>query len=150
MDKKGVTLVELLIVVSIIGILAMIAVPGFIGQGKKAARQEAYSNLQNLRLLLEQYYAENGCYYREGGPPPVCTNKADILYKGTYGTADGGIEDFLPGFKPGDLASLNFAYKVTTSGATAASAFVATATGKTGSKVYGDTFTIDQNNTRNF
>ncbi len=67
MDKKGVTLIELIIVVAIIGILAMIAIPGYIGQQKRAARTEAYSNLENLRLLEEQYFAENGCYYITGG-----------------------------------------------------------------------------------
>ena len=62
MDKKGVTLIELLIVVAIMGILAMIAVPAYIGQQKSAARTEAYSNLQNLRLLEEQFFAENARY----------------------------------------------------------------------------------------
>ena len=62
MDKKGVTLIELIIVVAIIGILAMIAVPAYIGQQKNAARTEAYGNLQNLRLLEEQFFAENGRY----------------------------------------------------------------------------------------
>ena len=71
MNKKGITLIELLIVIAIIGILAAIAVPAYIGQQRNAARTEAYSNLQNLRLLEEQYYAENGCYYMTGAPS-VC------------------------------------------------------------------------------
>ncbi len=140
MDKKGVTLIELLIVVAIIGILAVIAVPAYIGQQKNAARTEAYSNLQNLRLLEEQYFAENGRY----APNPDNT----WSYKGTYGTADNGIEDVLPGFKPGEAASLNFTYSLQSSGT--GTAFTATATGKTGRRVAGDTFTIDNNNNRNF
>ncbi len=104
MDKRGVTLIELIIVVAIIGILAMIAVPAYIGQQKSAARTEAYSNLQNLRLLEEQYFAENGCYYMAGGPPAVCTNAT------ISGVAN--IQAFLPGFKPG--SSLSFSYKITT------------------------------------
>ena len=139
MDKKGVTIIELLIVVAIIGILAAIAVPAYLGQQKAAARTEAYSNLQNLRLLEEQFFAENGCYYMTGG---ACANN----------TISGvtNIRAFLPGFKPGDEASLNFTYSITTSGTSAASAFTATATGKTGRRVAGDTFTIDNNNNRNF
>jgi prepilin-type N-terminal cleavage/methylation domain-containing protein len=145
MDKRGVTLIELIIVVAIIGILAMIAVPAYIGQQKSAARTEAYSNLQNLRLLEEQYFAENGCYYMTGGPPAVCTN-------GTIsGVANIQASTFLPGFKPG--SSLSFTYSITTNstgaGGGTASCFVATATGNT-SRVSGDTFTIDCNNTRNF
>jgi prepilin-type N-terminal cleavage/methylation domain-containing protein len=153
MDKRGVTLVEMLIVVAIIGILAMIAIPAYIGQQKSAARTEAYSNLQNLRLLEEQYFADRGCYYQEGATP-ACTNKT-ITYEGTYADpSDSGVEDFLPGFKPGTTASLGYAYTITTDSAGAgggtASCFTATATGKTGTRVSGDMFTIDCNNTRNF
>jgi type IV pilus assembly protein PilE len=140
MDKKGVTLIELIIVVAIIGILAMIVIPGYIGQQKRAARTEAYSNLQNLRLLEEQFFAENGRY----APNPDAARN----YNGTHGTADDGIEDVLPGFKPGDAASLNFSYSLQSSGT--GTAFTATATGKSGTRVDGDSFWINQNNDRNF
>ena len=51
-----------MIVVAIIGILAVIAIPAYVGQTKRAARTEAYTNLQTLRLLEEQNFAENGTY----------------------------------------------------------------------------------------
>lgn len=139
MNKKGVTLIELLIVISIIGILAAIAVPAYIGQQRNAARTEAYSNLQNLRLLEEQYYAENGCYYMTGGN---CTNAS------ISGVTN--IQGFLPGFRPG--SSLMFDYSITTSntGGGAASCFVATADGRNGTRVADDIFTIDCNNNRTF
>lgn len=140
MDKKGITLIELLIVLAIIGFLAAVGVPAYIGQQKKAARTEAYSNLESLRLLEEQYFAENGRY----APNPDAT----WTYKGTHGTADNGIEDILLGFKPGDEASLNFSYSLQSSGT--GTAFIATATGKTGTRVDGDIFTMNQNNVRNF
>ena len=94
MDKKGVTLIEMLIVVAIIGILAAVAIPAYVGQQTRAARTEAYTNLQTLRLLEEQYYAENGCYYRTGATP-VCTNAT------ISGVANIQAATFLPGFKPG-------------------------------------------------
>ena len=153
MDKKGLTLIELLIVIAIIGILAMIAIPGYVGQQRNAARTEAHSNLQNLRLLLEQYYAENACYYMTGGPPPVCTNVANL-------TGVANIQTFLPGFRPTDLATdpteerLHFSYSITTNstgpGGGTASYAIATATGKAGKRVPGEVFTIDSNNARNF
>ena len=62
MNKRGFTLIELLIVIAIIGILATIAIPMYVGQTKKAARTEAFTNLQNLRLLEEQFFAENAGY----------------------------------------------------------------------------------------
>lgn len=140
MDKRGITLIELMIVVSIIGILAVIAVPAYIGQQKNATRTEAYANLQNLRLLEEQYFAENGCYYQVGG---ACTN--DTV------TGLASIQAFLPGFKPGETS---FAYEITTdstgTGGGVASCFKAEAKGRSGTRVEGDTFTIDCNNVRNF
>jgi prepilin-type N-terminal cleavage/methylation domain-containing protein len=139
MNSKGVTLIELIVVVAIIGILAMIAIPSYLGQQKSAARTEAYSNLENLRLLEEQYFAENGRYT----PNP----DGSLNYKGTYGVADGGLEDVLTGFKPGDLSSLSFDYTISSFGT--GTGFRATATGKS-SRVKGDTFTIDNNNNRNF
>jgi prepilin-type N-terminal cleavage/methylation domain-containing protein len=142
MDKRGVTLIELLIVVVIIGILAMIAVPAYIGQQKGAARTEAYSNLENLRLLEEQYFAENGCYYKSGAN---CANNSSI-------SGVSNIQAFLPGFKPGTEASVNFNYtlSVYTASGSIAAAFRGTATGKSGTRVSGDTFWIDSNNNRNF
>ncbi len=62
MDKKGFSLIELLIVIMIIGILATIGVPAYIGQQKNAARTEAYTNLQNLAILEAQFFADKGRY----------------------------------------------------------------------------------------
>jgi prepilin-type N-terminal cleavage/methylation domain-containing protein len=145
MNKKGFTLTELLIVVAIIGVLAAIAIPAYVGQTKRAARTEAYTNLQSLRLLEEQYYAENGCYYRTGATP-VCTDATRTGIAEIQQNAS--ANPFLPGFKPGDEASLSFTYSITTT--SVASAFTATATGKSGTRVDGDSFWIKQDNTKNF
>ena len=90
MNKKGFTLLELMIVVAVIGILAVIAIPAYVGQMTKATRSEAYTNLQNLQLLEAQYYADNSCYYLTGG---ACTNSTM--------TGVANIQAFLPGFQPG-------------------------------------------------
>ena len=143
MKNKGFTLIELLIVIAIIGILAAIAIPAYVGQQKRAARTEAYSNLQNLRLLEEQFFAENGAY---------TASAANVA----------AIQALLPGFRPG--TGLSFDYAITQNvaltppvavpygGATVAQTpcFIATAAGVAGSRVAGDVFAIDCNNNRNF
>ena len=134
--STGFSLVELLLVIAIIGIIAGIAVPLFLGERTKAMQAEARSNLETLRLLEEQYFAENGCYYRNNAG--TCTNTT------ITGIAD--IQDFLPGFRPGHPDSLNFGYEIVTAGAPAASLFTATADGISGTPVDGVTFSLNQSN----
>jgi len=142
MNTRGVSLIELLIVLSIISVLALIAVPAYLGQQKSAARTEAYSNLENLRLLEEQYFAENSCYYKNAGG--VCTN--------TSVSGTNNVKAFLPGFKPGDTAALSFDYSLSVYAVSGANAggFTATAAGKTHTRVSGDSFWINHDNSKNF
>ncbi|MFZ6016412.1 MAG: type IV pilin protein [Nitrospirota bacterium] len=137
MVKKGFSLIELLIVLVILGVLSAIAFPVYTGYIRSTARSEAKANLETLRLLEEQYFAERGCYYKPSG---TCTN--------TTISGVTAIQGFLPGFQPGNEASLNFTYSIAITGTPAASGFTATATGKTGTKVEGDTLTIDNTNTK--
>ena len=97
-NRGGFTLIELLIVIAIIGILAAIAVPTFLGQRTRAMRSEAMTNLEAIRLLQEQYYAEEGTYTGD---------------EGTCGADNNNISDIqssLPGFKPGAGDDLYFSY----------------------------------------
>ena len=58
----GLTLVELMIVVVIIGILAAIAYPTFIDQIRKSRRAEAHDAMTNIALAEEKYRANNPSY----------------------------------------------------------------------------------------
>ena len=57
-NRKGFTLVELMIVVAIIGILAAIAIPNFLAFRLKAKTSEAKSNLGAIRSTEVAYFAE--------------------------------------------------------------------------------------------
>jgi len=68
-NRKGFTLVELMIVVAIIGILAAIAIPNFLNFRLKAKTSEAKSNLGAIRTSEVAYFAEWNWYL--GNQPPV-------------------------------------------------------------------------------
>ena len=155
MNNRAFTLIELLIVISIIGILSAVAITAYIGVTLKAARSEAYATLESVRLLEEQVFAETAAY---AGP---AANTA-------------AIQLLIPGFRPG--VGLNFTYAITNvngvglpnpvaipyDGATAplpnpaTPCFIATATGLPNTivgaprRVPTDVFAIDCNNNRNF
>jgi prepilin-type N-terminal cleavage/methylation domain-containing protein len=175
-NKAGFTLIELLVVVSIIGILAIAAITSYTGVQLRAARSEAYSNLESIRLLEEQLYADSACYEPLVGgvcPNPPAPVNVTCLFNDPDTpipcTGPGEITNMLPRFRPG--AGRKFDYTITFTygvglpavvpvpyaGATAVlpvvttPCFIATATGAVGKVVeIPDVFAIDCNNNRNF
>ena len=61
-DQKGFTLLELLIVMSIAGVLAMIAVPRFTGAVALANTTKIQADLNVLNSAIVLYEAEHGSY----------------------------------------------------------------------------------------
>ncbi len=132
-NKLGFTLIELLIVIAIIGIIAGIAIPMFLGQRTKAMISEGRTNLQTLFVLQEQYYAENAIY----APQPT------RLWV-QYGRSGADIVTFLPGFRPGNVADLNFHYWIVTPAG--GQTFQLLAIGKPGGSMDGKKFQLNENN----
>ena len=56
-NKKGFTLIELMIVIAIIGILAAIAIPNFIAYRNKAFCKAAETDANNLAAAVADYFA---------------------------------------------------------------------------------------------
>jgi general secretion pathway protein G len=60
--SEGFTLIELLVVLVIIGLLATLVAPNFIGQSEKAKPKAARAQLENLRNALDMFQLDVGRY----------------------------------------------------------------------------------------
>ena len=81
-DEGGFTLIELLVVILIIGILAAIALPAFLGQRSKGQDADAKSAARNMVSAVESFYATNQTYAN-------ANSDNDIKQSGVWGTGNG-------------------------------------------------------------
>lgn len=89
-NKKGFTLLEILIVLIILGVIAGIAVPAFQGQIEKGRAQEAYRNIGMLKESLVRFYSQREPATYTGAALPAAATAC------TNGIAAGQTVDFNP------------------------------------------------------
>jgi len=104
-SSEGFSLIELMVTVAVIGILAAIAIPNYLGFQKRAARAEAKANLPAIAMALENYYAENGNYGGVGVYTYLCDGNGNITGTFNHGGRIGEVANL------GN--NLNYDYQIT-------------------------------------
>ena len=79
-NRRGFTLVEIMIVVAIIALLASIAVPGFLRARKRAQASRVMNDLRLLDNAVDQYAIETN---RISGNPASFTDLRAYIKRGT-------------------------------------------------------------------
>jgi type IV pilus assembly protein PilE len=128
--EQGFTLIEVMIVVAIIAILAAVALPAYNAYIRRGQLQEAFTNLADQRIKMEQYYQDNRNY----GTNKFCSTNTTSTTLSITG-------------------SKYFTYACSTdkndTGATAdGQGYVLTATGVTGTNAAGYAYTINDQGTK--
>lgn len=136
---RGFTLIEVMIVVAIVAILASVAMPAYNDYIRRGQLQEAFTNLSNYRIRLEQYYQDNRAYASSTAATTCGGAAATTLTSGELG---GDIKYFTYTCSP---ASSGQTYTVTATGASGqATGFTYTVTNagiKATTKFKGETVT---------
>ncbi len=77
-NNKGMTLIELMIVVAILGIISAIAIPAYTGYIQSARVQECQQEVASLALAQEEYFLENRSYFQGANVGALKTNSQSL------------------------------------------------------------------------
>ena len=80
-QKLGFTLVELMVVLTVIALLLAVVVPDYVGRMKRAEESVLQQNLALMRDALDKHYADTGKYpppWRSSSPSATCARSRKI------------------------------------------------------------------------
>lgn len=86
-NQRGFTLIELMIVVTIIGVLATVAIPMYQVVPERSKSTEAVTALGLVRSAMRVYYAEHGTFVNGG----LFTDGAQVTSGGLLGVTDNDL-----------------------------------------------------------
>ena len=120
--QQGFTLIEVMVTVAIVAILASVALPAYTEYIRRGQLPEAFTNLSDYRVKMEQYYQDNRNY----GSGTTCANAAGT---GSWNS-----------FNPTGKRYFEYTCTLTLSG----QGFTILAAGKTGTRAFGYDYNINQ------
>lgn len=104
-NRKGFTLIELIVVIAILGILAAILIPQFTGFQNKARESQALVSAKQIATAIDSFFAENNAW------PASAADNAEVI--ALAGTPAGG---WVVGDDADTLGDGGFGWSVTVGG----------------------------------
>ncbi|GGW52939.1 type IV pilin protein [Alishewanella tabrizica] len=103
--SKGITLVELMVAVAVIGILASIAYPSYQNYVLRANRAAATACLMELAQLMERNYMQSMSYNSNGSVLPATQCQQELTARYTFAIAAISARTFTLSAAPTSLQS---------------------------------------------